>query len=120
MASNIISNLCGCGPSCCGESCRPRLSVGVVYPQGTLEALELSNSFGKILGTSQLCGSCCSTDCCRPRLSIGVVYPNGTISLDNKALMNVLCGSCCGTDCCRPRLSVGVVYDGTNMSQITQ
>ncbi|KAL1464368.1 hypothetical protein WDU94_004020 [Cyamophila willieti] len=108
MAS-AVNKLCGGG--CCSDPCcRPRLSVGVVYPSGTLDIAEL--------GVSNLCGTCCGSDCCRPRLSVGVVYPNDTIQLaGNKDMMNALCGSCCGTDCCRPRLSVGVVYAGTPILQ---
>uniref|UniRef100_A0A8D8PM91 FP protein C-terminal domain-containing protein n=1 Tax=Cacopsylla melanoneura TaxID=428564 RepID=A0A8D8PM91_9HEMI len=118
MASNL-TNLCGGG--CCSDSCcRPRLSVGVVYPNGMLELASQSNTLSNLLGTSNLCGSCCGTDCCRPRLSVGVVYPNDTIQLaGDKNMMTGLCGSGCGCGCdCRPRLSVGVVYDGSNsMSQ---
>uniref|UniRef100_A0A8D9EEH9 Uncharacterized protein n=1 Tax=Cacopsylla melanoneura TaxID=428564 RepID=A0A8D9EEH9_9HEMI len=113
MAS-YLTNLCGSG--CCSDSCcRPRLSVGVVYPNGMLE-LASQSTLSNLLGTSNLCGSCCGTDCCRPRLSVGVVYPNDTIQLaGDKNMMTGLCGSGCGCGCdCRPRLSVGVVYDGSN------
>ncbi|KAI5713582.1 male-specific sperm protein Mst84Db-like [Diaphorina citri] len=78
-----MNKLCGgCGPcgsscGCCNDCCRPRLSVGVVYPNaGAPQAAPV--------GMNQLCGSCapCGGCCdCRPRLSIGVVYPNNLLEV---------------------------------------
>ncbi|KAL1462814.1 hypothetical protein WDU94_014651 [Cyamophila willieti] len=73
--SNLLgtSNLCG---SCCGtDCCRPRLSVGVVYPN---DSIQLADGKNMLTG---LCGSGCGCGCdCRPRLSVGVVY-DGNASL---------------------------------------
>ncbi|KAI5744674.1 hypothetical protein M8J76_004338 [Diaphorina citri] len=87
-AMNKLCGPCGCG-GCCNDCCRPRLSIGVVYPTDTSAAqnsgLPGINQMSGLPGMNQMCGSCgpCGSGCCdcRPRLSIGVVYPDNSLEV---------------------------------------
>ncbi|KAL1464472.1 hypothetical protein WDU94_004118 [Cyamophila willieti] len=71
-----LNKLGSCGPCKvpCGDCCcRPRLSVGVVYPENNVG---LNQQLRKSVEMNQLCGGSCGSCNCRPRLSVGVVYPN--------------------------------------------